>query len=275
MVGTVRNSRSKMIRSSTCSVSRMGKIQLPPFVYTQTFLADDTWTVPAHCNYMEYLVVGGGGGGGGAFDNAGAGGGGGGQVVTGSYVPTCLQTLTIQVGSGGNGGTANRLVAEFNGDNGNDSKISATIGTAIVEAKGGQGGYKSRGYKNGTISKLGGLAATMTSAAEGGTGGGGGSYGGGGGGSSGNGATGSTVVFPNPFVLPAAGGTGTIYNSISYGNGGNGGSNAAEINGTNGSPNTGNGGAGGSAEPSTDSDGGNGGSGIVIIRYTVLRNDIH
>ena len=257
---TIRNWRAKNIRADTCSISRVQKTPILPVTYTQTFTDAGTfiWAVPNFCESIEYLVVGGGGGGGGTYDNASSGGGGGGRVVQGrlANIPSC-GTISVVVGPGGIGGSADRLniTPEYDGIAGQTSSFGA------VSATGGSGGYKSRHYIGDDINKAGFGALNPN---EGGGGGNGGGAGGGGGGSSakGNDASGNAG---------GTGGAGTIgtLTGVQYGIGGDGGSITTVYVGDPGSPNTGNGGDGSTANSSDNKNGGNGGSGIVVIRYTI------
>lgn len=262
---TTRNWRAKNIRSDTCSISRVQKTPILPVTYTQTFSDVGTfnWAVPDFCESIEYLVVGGGGGGGGTYDTGTSGGGGGGHVVQGRFanVPSC-RTLSVVVGQGGNGGTADRLNSpyEYNGGIGQPSSFGA------FSAAGGSGGYISRAW----ISSSAGTGALNPS--EGGGGGGDNSVGRGGGGGGGSSAKGNDSV-GNTGGTGGAGTIGTL-TGLEYGIGGNGASRpfsglAASGTGLSGTANSGNGGNG-STSTHTDQDaGGNGGSGIVVIRYTI------
>lgn len=74
------------------------------YVKEQAFTASGTWTVPAGVTSAQIILVGGGGGGGGGSQNVAGGGGGGGQVVVRNLDVTPLQTYSVTIGAGGQGG---------------------------------------------------------------------------------------------------------------------------------------------------------------------------
>jgi len=216
----------------------------------------------------DYLVVAGGGGSGGGGNGVGAfgGGGGAGGYRTSTFTLSTLNTYSIIVGAGGNGGA---LTVE--GTKGNNSAVSGTGLTTVTSTGGGYGGgaATSAAGDAGGSGGSGGGGGGNSSGGAGGAGGTGnqggyspvegyngagsitGGFGGGGGGSSAaatnqNGAAGTANSISGSSVTYAAGGSGTS---------------GAAIAGT---ANTGNGAKGG-GENFT---GAAGGSGIVIISYT-------
>ena len=74
------------------------------YVKEQAFTASGTWTVPAGVTSAQVILVGGGGGGGGGSQNVAGGGGGGGQVIVRNIDVNPLQTYTVTIGAGGQGG---------------------------------------------------------------------------------------------------------------------------------------------------------------------------
>jgi len=89
-----------------------------------------TWTKPRKCQWVWIMAIGGGGGGAGGatpINNAGTGGGSGGvtrAIFNASHLP---DTLFIQVGLGGAGGTSN-----VNGSGGTRSTISILPNTTTT-----------------------------------------------------------------------------------------------------------------------------------------------
>ena len=229
-----------------------------------TFTANSSITF--YRNYaINYIVVGGGGGGTcGAY--AGGGGGGGGQVISGLSNVGSNNNYTINIGSGGIGGTT---ISYINGQNGDNSSLVSSNNN--IMANGGQGGYDGNptGYLNGGNSGSGGQGGLGISGTtpgttpgevgiNGGGGGGGQAYNGGGG----NG--GINLVNPN---YGGGGGGGTGINNSNYGIGNGGGGNGGGGNGgvgSNGIANTGGGGGGGGGGFGI---GGNGGSGVIILFF--------
>jgi len=223
----------------------------------------------------SYLVVAGGGGGGGGFDG---GGGGAGGFQTSTFTLSTLNTYSITVGAGGNGGVGNIA------SSGNNSIISGTGLSTITSTGGGGGGGGGGGAglsggSGGGGSRASGAAGTGISGQgnNGGAGffstnaaGGGGGAGAAGGnatsGVGGNGGAGSSSSISGSSVTYAGGGGGSTTPGTTAGSGGAGGGGAASIssNGTSGTANTGGGGGGTGGGATT---GGLGGSGIVIISY--------
>jgi hypothetical protein len=162
---------------------------------------------------VDYLVIAGGGGGGGMQlyppGSYGSGGGGAGGVLSGIVTATEGNTYTIQVGSGGPGGTNGPPAAR--GTSGNPSHVLGPVGFTSITSFGGGGGGA------GILPP----SPTATNGAPGGSGGGGGSNARPGGtGTPGQGYPGGTVFVTGN--LGAGGG------------GGSGGAGAGSINGTTG-----------------------------------------
>ncbi len=209
-----------------------------------------TYALPDGVTSISYALVGGGGGGGGGVatgQNKGGSGGRGGKIVEASNVTvTSGATLTLTVGSGGNGGAATK-----NGVTGSNSLLGISSG-ASVTALGGNRGARGSSKTNNSGSGTGnGGAGAGTSAA--GSGGAGSNntvnsttYGGGGGGGA------------SPTDLLGSGGTG--------GGGGGGTTGSA---GTAGTTNTGGGGGGGGGHATATGAGGAGGKGIIVVKFTL------
>jgi hypothetical protein len=230
-------------------------------------------------NNVEVLVVAGGGGGGfssgpvskGQFISGG--GGGGGYIYVPAYPIPAGGSITVKVGAGGAGRTAQ---ANAPGGAGGNSAFGNTAADTVT-AKGGGGGASH--YENARVA-----------ASNGGSGGGAqfelaagtadagtvpdgisaekrANVGGSGNGSTGNsgaggGGAGTAGVNMTASAQATAGGTGWV-SGISgadkeYARGGNAANKSTAGAGTPGDPGTGNGGYG---------SGGNGGSGIVIVRF--------
>ena len=277
---------------------------------SESFTSSGTFSIPSGITSADVLVVAGGGGGGsggptGAGNGAGGGGAGaGGLIFFPSYPLNPSGTITVTVGNGDPGGSANGQPSSFGspGDPGftpSSSVLTATGGGAGGNAPldagstGGSGGGGGAG--NGSQSS-GGSANQPTQPSNSGAYGfgnpGGNSagtdYQSGGGGGEGAGAAGST----NTGFAGSPGGAGKAYTiadgttPVYYaGGGGGGGGHIPGGGGTpapggqggggaggaapwgGGSPGTANtgGGGGGGAQPAAG--GGAGGKGIVIVRY--------
>jgi hypothetical protein len=230
----------------------------------------------------SYLAVAGGGGSG--ADVGGGGGAGGYQTST--FTLSILNTYSITVGAGGNGGIYSSSTAATVGNNSvisgtGLSTITSTGGGngGIVNTSGGNGGSGGGGGGGGGSTTSGGTA-TSGQGNNGGSGAGGSNFGaGGGGGASAVGASRVTTTGGN-------GGAGTASSisgsSVTYAGGGGGGAVGAvgATPGTGGAGGGGNGSAGGAGSAGTANlgggaggggngkDGAAGGSGIVIISYT-------
>lgn len=117
-----------------------------------------SFTPGAGTRAMYVEMVGGGSGGGGcatAVTNGAAAGGGGAGSYSAIYTTT-IKTYTVQVGAGGNGGTA----GANNGSAGTDSTFdSASICTAKGSATGGIGVTVAAGPIFGGLGGIGGLAS--------------------------------------------------------------------------------------------------------------------
>ena len=188
-----------------------------------------TWTVPNGVTSISAVLIAGGGGGGGNNGASGpgsSGGGGGGLRWINNLSVTPGEVLNIQVGSGGNAGTA-----YSHGTNGGSSAIQRGTDT-LVYAGGGYAGKSN--VSTGVLGGSGGTGSSIGGNIGGGNGGAGGpattnsagSGGGGAGGYSGNGGLGEG-------------------NGVSPTNGsGGGGAGARRINGTAADYTTGGGGVG-------------------------------
>lgn len=253
-----------------------------------TYILTDLINNPLVTGYVRVniVVIGGGGGGNGAFIAGGTtyyggGGGGSGQEVSQTYyipvsnnqvIPTLNTQFNITIGTGGQGGGANKSSPAVNGT---ITKITDNINIINMSASGGQGadtgllnnpdfggnGYYGGGVGGGDDTQLGdpGLSLVYYPLRSGNVRNNGGSginiNGGNGDGPSGTGGTGG-----NDGLFFGGGGGG----SSSLGTGGNGG-NGANLNGGNGT--NGSGGGGGASDNSGQyGSGGNGGNGCVQIQ---------
>lgn len=123
----------------------------PINVYTTTVGSPFTLAIPAHTTMIEIEACGGGGGGGSGRKNLpangvyGGGGGAGGAyssvVLNAATVRAISSNLTISIGAGGLGGSAQTVDSTngITGSNGGDTTISAGATTLLV-APGGSGG---------------------------------------------------------------------------------------------------------------------------------------
>ena len=150
-------------------------------VLFSTVQTNYSWTVPDGATSVSIICVGGGGSGAASTSSSngvsGGGGGGGGLHWINSVSATPGETLTINIGAGGAGGSAS-------GQNDNTSGLPSNVsrgGTLLAQATGGAlGAYN---LSTATDQALGGIPST-------GLGGGGGNGGPGRGGASGNGGSG-------------------------------------------------------------------------------------
>lgn len=198
-----------------------------------TYTTSTTWVVPACVTSITVRAWGGGGGGGGASaTDRNGGGGGGGAYCTRVETVTPGETLTITVGAGGVGVSANT------GGAGGFSQVAHSVGPVVFcRAAGGAGGQ--RGANN-TSAGAGGAGGAIASNIPAGTG-----FRGGNGGAS----------DPNTALDQSGGGGGGA------GSGSIGGDGAIITAGIAGSPG---GGAGGVGIGTSISTGGNGSPGIVL-----------
>lgn len=205
-----------------------------------------SYNVPSGVTSITVKVWGGGGGGGAGSNGSGVGGnGGGGGYAKASITVTPLETLTVDVGSGGAKGGTNT----FGGDGGGYSALRRAS-TFLVQAGGGGGGGGARGNSNGGTSHGGaGGGSTGVAGNQPTTGGGGG-----GGGQTGSGGT--------------AGGAASGGGAAGVAGAANAGGNAASLNsancttartGTGGAGGTGGGGDGGLYATNCANGGGGGG----------------
>ena len=202
----------------------------------QTFLANDTYTVPAGVTQVTVECWGGGGRGGTRSSNGRGGGGGGGAYSRSTVTVTPGNTYTVTVGAGSNStssggdswfGSAATVMAKGGSSSGNNS------------TNGGNGGAAASGV--GTVKFSGGDGADATGSATGG-----------GGSSAGTAADGDDGGNSGGGNAPAGGGDG--------GNGRTG----SQGDGSNGSV-PGGGGGGGYRQSSGTRDGGNGADGKVVV----------
>ncbi|MDR2660257.1 MAG: InlB B-repeat-containing protein [Spirochaetaceae bacterium] len=236
-------------------------------------------------NLTAWVLAVGGGGGAGGGNYPSSGGGAGGMVENTDYALTADE-YTVEVGSGGSGGTcAGPKETASDGTNGSNSKF----GTGITAYGGGRGGTHngngncSPGSSGGSSGGGGGSGAvTATKGTGGGTGTNGGNYGnaggygtnagdyaGGGGGAGGAGEWINMQTANNNNNTGGAGKASSITgSSVTYAAGGKtaapvaGASDETKKTGSNGGANTGNGGQG-----AWNANGGSGGSGIVVVRF--------
>ena len=225
-----------------------------------TFLSDGTFTVN-NGKSMDMLIVAGGGGGG----NYLGGGGGGGSVLYVRNRTISAASYTIQVGTGGSGGSSYAA----HGNQGEGSYFGSDYASTYLYARGGGAGA---GHGNGQANTSGTYASGTASTAISGTGNGGG-------GASAGASAGVGYTPTSRSVSAPSGETWSLYSnkvgangtqSASHMSGGGGGANA---NGT--KPNGGagiqindfnlshywGGGGGGSGGTSGGGTGGNGGTG--------------
>lgn len=244
-----------------------------------------TFTVPPGVYSISAVCVGGGGGGGGGESgrNEGVTGGGGGALCYGTIPVTPGESLTITVGSGGNGGGSGN-----DGTAGGTTTIVRGVTNLITAGGGGAGQERSTGTVNGGTRSVD-ASVTNSGGGNGGNSGGNstdtGSGGGGAGGYSGNGGAGGTTGNGSAGSGGGGGGGGATSSGQGYGGGGVGilgaGANgtAGVLNssgggvGSNGGGSTSGtrpagglyGGGGGACDDDTNSSGGAGGRGAVRI----------
>lgn len=180
-----------------------------------TFPGTYSFLVPSGVTEVSAVCVGAGGGGSGFGPYAGSGGGGGG-LSWGTFDVTPGETLTVEVGAGGTGGSKNSGGIIYAGLNGGPSRIIRGS-TVLLEGYGGQGGtYAASSTWNFGGAGIGGTSGGIErdgggNGGDGGNGGGqtGGAGGGGGGGYSGKGGNGASGgSFTNGFDGEGGGGGG-------------------------------------------------------------------
>lgn len=123
-----------------------------------------TWSKPKGISYVYITCIGGGGGGGSSSNvagNGGGGGGGGSSSITKILIPSNLipDTLFIQVGSGGAGGTSS-LENAVNGDLSYVSISPNTLASNVIIASGTQPAQRGTRGTSGS-GGLGGLGGTV------------------------------------------------------------------------------------------------------------------
>ena len=303
IANTTTNFTLRAVDASSNTTSRSFSITVNR-TFTQTsFTSSGTFAVPSGMTTVDaVLVVAGGGGGGGHGGNGykGGGAGAGGVIFMPSYPVTPGGTITVTVGCGGSGTSANPTGqgSQTIGNDGSDSVFGASpspgLGQGgVLTAKGGgaggggsNGGQATAGNQGGSG---GGAGASQNNAASQSTGtqptqpGNSGAYGFGNGGGSANapgpgwgaggggaGASGQPSGDPGSAPAHSSGGAGKAYtiadgtSSVTYAVGGNGGGLPGSTDSSNGQANKGDGGFGGGPNPGA---GGGGGKGIVIVRY--------
>lgn len=276
-----------------------GAIAVGTYDFTFTFSSGKTVVKTASVEVLtyipvEYLVVAGGGGG----ASFGGGGGAGGVRSGSGYNIVRKNTLNVNIGGSGTGGSP-----WSNGQNGGNSEINGIDMTTITAIGGGGGASYASGFRGANGGSGGGGGAedsgeayyggkgTAGQGCDGGNGGGSSTWvaGGGGGATSaggnaygapkngyaGDGGSGYTWINGNVY---GGGGGGACHGDVHNGAGGSGGGGAGgglsgwgwgfTPYGGNGAVSTGGGGGGGGyLYGSGWQKGGNGGSGVVIIRY--------
>ena len=233
-----------------------------------TTAGTSSFIVPVGVTSISAVAVGGGGGGNrGMFDTYPGAGGGGGGLSYGTFTVTPGETLTIVVGSGGDGG----VFASSNGKVGGNSQVKR--GSTVLLQGGGGGGTTNSSAYNPSDGGSGGTS-TGTERDGGGSGGDGGSPygysvgqqsggGGGAGGYSGDGGDGGAFnsgVYQSTAGSGGGGGGGGSSSSGSGANGGGVGILGEGSNGAAGSLNS-NGGAGSGGSNNNYGGGGGGGKG--------------
>jgi hypothetical protein len=247
------------------------------YALSQTFNSSGNYVVPAGKNYISgFLIAAGGGGGGGGSGNTGdmgyMGGGGGGShgkaVAFKDYPVTPGETISITVGSSGNGG--NGVINTAPSGAGNAGGATTLSNLITVNGGGGGGGGT---FTQGGGSNTGNLSynvnasyiASESSSSSGGSGGRSGYY--------------ANNYISTPGAAGTAGGTalltmnlngvGSVSSGFNVGSAGGGGggaannfSNQAGAGGTGGTG-SGNGGSGGMYTNTTAPAGGNGGGGTL------------
>ena len=249
-----------------------------------------TFTVPIGVSTISAVCIGGGGGGCGAAgntaQNSGSGGGGGGLAYKNNISVTDGEVLTLNIGTGGDGGTTSNTSAR-DGDDGTDTTLTRSDGTVLCRAKAGQGGSRaSAGGQGGKLNEgvgdgggSGGNGGANTSGNASSGGGGAGGYSGSGGagssgsgsGSSGSGGGAGGGGRAQDSVAGNGGGVGLLGEGSS-GNGGSGVTGSAKhgYGGSGGTRSTSltaglYGGGGGSSDDAVTSNGGTGGQGAARI----------
>ena len=227
--------------------------------YILTFKSNSAIVFTSNVGTINYTVVGGGAGGmyGNytvGFAQAGGTGGGGGQVIRGNSTFSTGTSYTIKVGTGGDRGIYNNIVAQVIPPTNGDSSIISTItANGGIIKNGGFGGSAGTGTSNGNPGSNG-ISGTY---------GYGGDGGGGGGGSSATSGTGIAGGGGAGFSTGGTGGVGGIN------------PNTRGSSGQDGSNNSGGGGGGGGGAGKTfiagtgtaNSSGGAGGSGVIILKF--------
>lgn len=221
--------------------------------YDQPYFNPYTFTIPPNVSTLRIQAWGAGGGG--QF-GSGAGGGGGEYAEEPAWAVTPGQTITINLGSGGQGGTS----GSPHGTNGGNTIVQVNAVT-VVTAHGGPGSISATtaggtGSTNTIHHDGGGSHANTTGIGAGGAGGGAAA------GTSNTGATGAS----NSGATGGAGGVGTN----GGGSGGAGGSVVANVGaaGVSGSNPGGGSGAGGAGSSGSGNGGAFGGEGKVILTWS-------
>lgn len=259
-------------KQATCMTTAHGR---------KAFTSSGTWTIPTNVRSVNLFAVGGGSGGDGGHiyvayhDTAsGCGGGGGYTSYVNNVVVTPGETLTVNVGAGGSGGTRKPGYGPKSGNESNVMRNSSVLCSAKGSDVNGNGGSGGGGFGSGDMN------STIQYAGKGGSNGSDGEgyqagtgqktstrefgksngtlYSGGGGGGYTNGGWSDGSDKWHSYTVPGCPG--------GDGGGGSGGLKSGEY-GSDAINGTGGGGGGGAVAHDYGSKGGNGGSGCVVITW--------
>lgn len=195
-----------------------------PTMYSQTFTANGSFTIPAWCDVIFVSGWGAGGGGAGGSAAQGGGGGAGGGHWAGPISVTPGSVYSITSGVPGNGGAAaadgsTGTTMDLTGEGntwywmgGHPGRTGGTGGSSVMGSYGGNGGNAAAGSSGGNSAMSFGGGGGGTSGGYGGGGGGGAGYGKSGAGGGGGGGAGAATGNP--------GTQGTVYGSGGGGGGG-------------------------------------------------------
>ena len=154
---TTYNFTLRAVDAASNTTSRAFAITINKQIQYQTFTASGTFAVPSGVTSLnEVLVVAGGGGGG---RDGGGGGGAGGLVFMPEYPVTPGGTVTVTVGSGGQGGSSPSIgpAPTNTGNTGQDSVFGAPGDPGkhpsgdVLTAKGGGGGAGGPAVQSGSL----------------------------------------------------------------------------------------------------------------------------
>jgi hypothetical protein len=125
---------NQVLMKNSSGTFAWGNVSLADYKNFATFLASNSWLVPAGVTKISIELWGAGGGG------TAVGGGGGGGYIMGVFTVTPGSTINFFIGVGGNG-ASNSVTSGNSG-----TTTSTTIGGIEIDAYGGQGGvYNSAG----------------------------------------------------------------------------------------------------------------------------------